>query len=69
MQTNALLLIIAAIITGAVAPFQAGANAALGRALCHPLWCTFISLCVSFTCIVLMMLPAKVQGPTLLNLA
>ncbi|MCD1634942.1 DMT family transporter [Martelella mediterranea] len=69
MQTNALLLIIAAIITGAVVPFQAGANAALGRTLGHPLWGTLISLCVSFACIVPVMLLAKVQAPTLANLA
>ncbi|MGV0908125.1 DMT family transporter [Martelella sp. FOR1707] len=69
MQTNALLLIIAAITTGAVVPFQAGANAALGRALGHPLWGTLISLCVSFVCIVPVMYLAKVQAPALMNLA
>lgn len=69
MQTNALFLILAAVITGAVVPFQAGANAALGRSLGHPLWGTLVSLCVSFACIVPVMLAAKVQAPTLLNLA
>ena len=69
MQTNALILIIAAIITGAVVPFQAGANAALGCALGHPLWGTLVSLAVSFACIVPVMLLAKVQAPTLANLA
>ncbi|MAM11451.1 MAG: hypothetical protein CML23_13500 [Rhizobiaceae bacterium] len=69
MQTNALLLIIAAIITGAVVPFQAGANAALGRTLGHPLWGTLISLCVSFACIVPVILLVKVQAPTLTSLA
>lgn len=69
MQTNALFLILAAVITGAVVPFQAGANAALGRTLGHPLWGTLVSLCVSFACIVPVMVLAKVQGPTLLNLA
>lgn len=68
MQTHALLLIIAAIVTGAVVPFQAGANAALGRALGHPLWGTLISLCVSFACVLPVMLLAKVQAPSLLNL-
>jgi transporter family-2 protein len=68
MQTHALFLIIAAIITGAVVPFQAGANAALGRALGHPLWGTLISLCVSFACVLPVMLLAKVQAPSLLNL-
>ncbi|OCW59599.1 DMT family transporter [Hoeflea olei] len=69
MQTNALFLILAAIVTGAVVPFQAGANAALGRTLGHPLWGTLVSLCVSFACIVPVMLLAKVQAPTLSNLA
>ena len=68
MQTHALFLIIAAIITGAVVPFQAGANAALGRALGHPLWGTLISLCVSFACVLPVMLLAKVQASSLLNL-
>lgn len=69
MQTSALFLTLAAIITGAVVPFQAGANAALGRTLGHPLWGTLLSLCVSFACIVPVMLLAKVQAPTLSNLA
>ncbi len=68
MQTNALLLMFAAIMTGAVVPFQAGANAALGRALGHPLWGTLVSLCVSFAFVVPVMLLAKVQAPTLSNL-
>lgn len=69
MQTNALFLILAAIITGAVVPFQAGANAALGRTLGHPLWGTLVSLCISFACVVPVMLLAKVQAPSLSNLA
>lgn len=69
MQTNALFLILAAVITGAVVPFQAGANAALGRTLGHPLWGTLVSLCVSFACIVPVMVLAKVQAPTLSYLA
>jgi transporter family-2 protein len=68
MQTNALILILAAIITGAVVPFQAGTNAALGRTLGHPLWGTFVSLCISFVCIVPVMILAKVQTPTLVNI-
>ncbi|THV19828.1 DMT family transporter [Peteryoungia ipomoeae] len=64
MQTNALFLIFAAVISGAVVPFQAGANAALGRTLGHPLWGTLVSLCVSFACIVPVMVLAKVQAPT-----
>ncbi|NUB24411.1 DMT family transporter [Azospirillum brasilense] len=69
MQTNALFLILAAIITGAVVPFQAGANAVLGRTLGHPLWGTAVSLCVSFACILPVMALARVEAPTLSNLA
>lgn len=69
MQTNTLFLILAAIVTGAVVPFQAGANAALGRTLGHPLWGTAVSLCVSFACILPVMVLAKVEIPTLSNLA
>jgi len=43
----ALLFIVAALIAGAVVPFQAGSNAALGRALGHPMWATVASLLVS----------------------
>lgn len=69
MQISAPFLILAAMITGAVVPFQAGANATLGRTLGHPLWGTLVSLCVSLVCIVPAMLLAKVQAPTLSNLA
>ena len=41
----------------------------LGRTLGHPLWGTLISLCVSFACIVPIMLLVKVQAPSLSNLA
>lgn len=68
MQGNALLLILAAIVSGAVVPFQAGANALLGRTLGHPLWGTVISLCVSFACILPVMALAKVGAPTISNL-
>ena len=65
MQTNSLFLILAAIVTGAVVPFQAGSNAVLGRTLGHPLWATVVSLCVSFACILPVMALAKVEAPTL----
>lgn len=68
MLTNALFLVLAALVTGAVVPFQAGANAALGRTLGHPLWGTLISLLVSFACIVPVMLLAKVQAPAMSQL-
>ncbi|MGU3575097.1 DMT family transporter [Brucellaceae bacterium C25G] len=68
MQTNSFLIIIAAIITGAVVPFQAGANAFLGKNLGHPLWGTVISLCISLICILPVMVFAKVELPTFSNL-
>lgn len=69
MHTSSLLLILAAIVSGAVVPFQAGANAVLGRTLGHPLWGTAISLCVSFACVLPVMLLARVEMPALPNLA
>jgi transporter family-2 protein len=62
-------LLIAAMIAGAVVPFQAGANAALGRALGHPLWATVISLIVSIICVLPVMLAMKVSLPSFASLA
>ncbi len=62
---NNITYLVAAIITGAAVPFQAGANAALGRSLSHPLWGTAISLCVSILCIIPVMLAARVPFPTI----
>ncbi|WP_455893959.1 DMT family transporter [Pseudomonas palmensis] len=60
--------LLVALLAGAAVPFQAGANAALGRLLGHPLWATLISLAVS----VLMVLPAlllmRAPLPQLANL-
>ncbi|MGP8431783.1 DMT family transporter [Paraburkholderia fungorum] len=47
-------LICIAIVAGALVPFQAGSNAALSRALGHPLWASLASLVVS----ILVVLPA-----------
>ncbi|WP_279482962.1 DMT family transporter [Aureimonas sp. SK2] len=69
MQANILLLSLAAVVTGAVVPFQAGANAALGRMLGHPLWGTAVSLCVSFACILPVMILGQVGAPNLSQLA
>lgn len=69
MQTNSLFLFLAAIVAGAVVPFQAGANAVVGRTLGHPLWSTIISLCVSFACILPVMALAKVEAPMFSNLS
>ncbi len=59
----------AALLAGAVVPFQAGANAAMGRALGHPLWATVVSLGVSMLCVIPVMLAMKVPFPSLSNLA
>lgn len=60
---------IAALIAGALVPLQAGANAALGRALGHPLWATMLSLAVSAICVVPVMLALRVSGPSIASLA
>ncbi|MBN8190337.1 DMT family transporter [Salipiger thiooxidans] len=48
-----------AALAGAAVPFQGGANAALGRALGHPLWATLASLAVSALCILPVLLMPK----------
>jgi len=60
---------LAALIAGALVPLQAGANAALGRALGHPLWATLVSLAVSAICVVPVLLAFRVSGPSIVNLA
>ena len=50
-------------LAGAVVPFQAGANAALGRNLGHPLWATVASLGVSAVLASLVMLAMRVPAP------
>ncbi len=52
-----------AMLAGAVVPFQAGANAALGRNLGHPLWATVASLGVSAVLASLVMLVLRVPAP------
>lgn len=52
-----------AMLAGAVVPFQAGANAALGRNLGHPLWATLASLAVSAVLASLVMLLWRVPAP------
>ena len=57
-----------AMLAAAVVPFQAGANAALGRNLGHPLWATLASLAVSAVLAALLMLVWRVPAPDI-NLA
>jgi transporter family-2 protein len=56
-------LLAAALVAGAAIPFQAGANAMLGRLLGHPLWATMVSLAVSVALAVPVMLALKVPVP------
>ncbi|WP_068302216.1 DMT family transporter [Pararhodobacter sp. CCB-MM2] len=62
-------LVIIAALAGAAVPFQGGANAALGRALGHPLWATLASLAVSALCILPVLMILRVPLPTLGGLA
>lgn len=64
-----LAFLVAALISGVLVPLQAGANAALGRALGHPLWATVVSLAVSVICVVPVMMALLVSAPTIANLA
>lgn len=57
------LLLGAAVLAGAVVPLQAGANAALGRALGHPLLATLTSLTISLLVIIPVMAAFKVPVP------
>ncbi|AWK89119.1 DMT family transporter [Azospirillum thermophilum] len=54
----------AALVAGAAVPFQAGANAALGRTLGHPLWATVASLIVSLLAVLPSLLLLKVPAPS-----
>jgi len=54
---------IAALIAGALVPFQAGSNAALGRALGHPLWATVASLLISLLVVLPLMLALRTPAP------
>lgn len=53
----------AALIAGALVPFQAGSNAALGRALGHPLWATVASLLVSLLVVLPVILALRAPTP------
>lgn len=56
-------LLFAALLAGAAVPFQAGANATLGRLLGHPLWATLVSLGISLVLVIPVMLASKVPVP------
>lgn len=60
---SSLIPMLVAAAAGAAVPFQAGSNAALGRALGHPLWATLSSLAVSVLVIVPVMWWMRVPAP------
>lgn len=57
-------LLLLAVITGAVVPFQSAINANLGRGLGHPLWATLASLLVSILVLLPIMLAMRVPLPS-----
>ncbi|MFJ1302834.1 DMT family transporter [Pseudomonadota bacterium AL_CKDN230030165-1A_HGKHYDSX7] len=61
----ALVPLVIALFAGAAVPLQAASNAALGRALGHPLWATLCSLLVSVAVLAPVLLAARVSAPTL----
>lgn len=63
MQGWMMLFAPLAMLAGSVVPFQAGANAALGRNLGHPLWATMASLGVSAVLASILMLLIRVPAP------
>lgn len=65
LSLSAAVLAIAALIAGALVPFQAGSNAVLGRALGHPLWATGASLFISMIVLLPVLLVMRAPAPTL----
>jgi len=65
LSLTAFVFAIAALIAGAVVPFQAGSNAALGRALGHPMWATMASLVISLLVALPVLLALRAPAPTL----
>jgi len=57
------LFAMAALVAGALVPFQAGSNAALGRTLGHPLWATVASLLVSLLVVLPVMFAMYTPAP------
>ena len=59
----ALIPVGTALLAGAVLPFQAASNAAVGRALGHPLWGALTSLLVSAVVVLVALLVLRVSAP------
>ena len=55
----------AAFVAGALVPLQGGSNAALGRALGHPLWASVASLTVSLLAVLPVLLATRANAPHL----
>ena len=64
MNSSTLFAIPAAVLAGALVPVQAGANAALGRHLGHPLWATMASLAISAVAAMVVMALLRVPAPS-----
>jgi len=62
---SVMLFVIAALIAGALVPFQAGSNAALAQALGHPLWASAVSLLVSMLVLLPVLLMMRVGSPSI----
>lgn len=56
-------LAVAAFVAGALVPLQGGSNAALGRALGHPLWASVASLTVSLLAVLPVLLATRANAP------
>ncbi|KAF1037270.1 MAG: hypothetical protein GAK33_03203 [Burkholderia lata] len=56
-------LAVAAFVAGALVPLQGGSNAALGRALGHPLWASVASLTVSLLVVLPVLLATRAHAP------
>ncbi|MFN3525220.1 MAG: DMT family transporter [Paracoccus sp. (in: a-proteobacteria)] len=66
---HVIFLVVAAALAGVVVPFQGGANAALGRALGHPLWATLASLAISAICVIPVLIAIRAPLPLVGSLA
>lgn len=64
LSLSSWLFALLALIAGSLVPFQSAGNAALGRALGHPLWASVVSLWVSLMVIMPVLLLLRVPAPT-----
>lgn len=73
MQNSIVILnifpFIIAMVAGALVPFQAGSNAALGKAIGHPLWATMLSLLISIVLTLIVIVFLKLTKPEISTLS